>query len=115
MKFSSIVLAALPLTLALDFEQSALADSTLYSNGLVDGTETFTQIDNNVATSDSFTLAGASTLDTVTFGAWVSSGNTLSTVQWAIGTTPFSSNIDSGTATITAGTPIPGDGQGSTL
>jgi hypothetical protein len=51
--------------------------------------------------SDSFTLTYSPTnLTGMNFGAWEFPGDTMTSVSWAIGTTPFAANEGSGTAAV---------------
>jgi hypothetical protein len=78
----------------------ALAD-TLYDNSTSTSYQsTGWGIQSNLEISDSFTLAAPSTVSQISFGNWIASGDTLSSVDWAITTGPFSgSTLASGTAT----------------
>jgi hypothetical protein len=82
--------------------------STLYDNGLVNGTIGAWTIalsspgENEI--SDSFTLGSASTLTGAQIGLWLFHGDTATNVDWSIGTTSFGSNIGSGTAAVLTGT-----------
>ena len=76
----------------------AFADSTLYSNGPAnDQTLGFT-INSGFSVSDSFTLSQASTVTGATFDAWLFSGDSLTGVNWSIGTADFDSSQGTGTA-----------------
>jgi PEP-CTERM motif len=74
-------LAMIALTAA--FAVPASADSTVYSNGPING-----QVNANDITDDqianSFTLSGTTTLTKVDFGAWNVLGDTTTSVGWAI-------------------------------
>ena len=70
----------------------------LYSNGPIDGTFSGWTIDSGLAVSDSFTLAQASTVTSADFGAWLFPGDTLTSVDWSIGVTPFDASVGAGTA-----------------
>jgi len=76
--------------------------SILFDNYPINGTILGFQINGGVQISDSFVLSSAATLTGVNFGAWNFQGDTITSVEWAIGTTPFSSiGTDHGTATVT--------------
>jgi len=85
---------------------------TLYDNGPVNGTISAWNIGNAncfpsglpCAVSDSFTLSSFSTLTGAQIGLWLFQGDTATNVDWSIGTTPFGSNIGSGTAAALTGT-----------
>jgi hypothetical protein len=79
----------------------------LYSNGPINGTIGALFIGNveipnvgsfSYATSDSFVLSSASTVTGVDFGAWTAGGDSITSVQWSIGTTPGGSSLGSGVA-----------------
>ena len=69
----------------------------LYSNGPINGTITADLIDFGQSINDSFVLSSASTVTGVDFGAWTNPGDSVTSVQWSIGTTP-GGNTYSGTA-----------------
>ena len=76
--------------------------SILFDNYPINGTILGFQINGGVQISDSFVLSSAATLTGVNFGAWNFQGDTITSVDWAIGTTQFSSiGTDHGTATVT--------------
>jgi hypothetical protein len=52
--------------------------------------------------SNSFTLLSGATVNGVNFGLWMPSGATITSVQWAIGTDPFGTEMGSGSAGVTA-------------
>jgi hypothetical protein len=76
--------------------------ATLYDNGALNGTVNGFEIAGGYAVSDSFTLTSASVLYGINFGVWTFPGDTLSTVDWGITTTPgsFSNFLASGTASV---------------
>ena len=86
---------------------SAANASVLYTDGPVNGTYSAWTINFGFQVEDSFSLAGSSTLTGVDFGNWLS-GDTASTVDWAIVGTEGSQTpicgACSGTAALTAGT-----------
>ena len=53
---------------------------------------------NNYIVSDSFTLSASSTVTNASFYAWLTPGDSLESVEWSIGTTPYSNSLGSGTA-----------------
>jgi len=88
------------------------ADSKLYDNG-ADGFPTskydsFSQSSASIATvTEDFTLTTAATLDRVVFAELTlnlngSEAPIPATIKWSIGTSPFGTNIDSGTLTLTS-------------
>jgi hypothetical protein len=80
----------------------ASADTTLYdntgptSNG-GSGIGAWT-INLGYAVSDSFTLPSSSTVTSANFLIWLYSGDTLSSVDWSIGTSAFDTSIGAATA-----------------
>ncbi len=68
---------------------ATLSAETLYSNGGVNGTFAGLQISQAYATSDSFTLGSNSTLTGASnIGIWVDTGDTLTSFDWSISTSP---------------------------
>ena len=80
------------------FSAPASAD-TLYSNGYVDGHFDAWDIGGGFSISDSFTLTKTSTVTGVNFGAWVDTGDSLTSVGWSIGTTPFGGTVSDASTT----------------
>jgi len=62
---------------------------TLYSNGAANDEFLGWTINFGYSVSDSFTLSANSTVTGATFDAWLYPGDTLSTVDWSIGTAEF--------------------------
>jgi hypothetical protein len=95
--WASLLFAVLCLLVAAPAE----ADSLLYDNGPVNGTFDALLIGAGgyQPLSDSFTVGGNSTLTVAQVGLWVPSGNTPTSVDWAIGTVAGGSDIASGTST----------------
>ena len=73
----------------------------LYNNGPTNGTSNAYFIDVYVV-SDSFVPSGSS-MDRFEFAEWVGAGATPLTVDWAIGTSSFGSDVGSGSATFGQG------------
>jgi len=70
----------------------------LYLDGPVEGTQAGWGIYSGTnETSDTFTVGAGSTITGVTFGEWVGTAGTPTTLNWAIGSTSFSNNSGSGT------------------
>jgi hypothetical protein len=89
---------AVSILLAAASAVPAMAD-TLYDNGPLDGNTQSYTINFGFSVSDSFTLSGGpSNLVSTTIGLWVFAGDMPSTVDWAIGTSFFGSDIGSGTS-----------------
>ena len=78
----------------------ASADTVVYGNGPINGTIAGLHIDGNWSVSDSFSSTGSFNLTAAQVGLWVDSGAAPSTLDWAIGTNPFLSDVSSGTATL---------------
>lgn len=64
--------------------KSALAGVVLYDNGPANGSVAGWTISSGFEVANSFTLATSSTLTGVQFGAWLSSGDVGTNVDWAI-------------------------------
>jgi hypothetical protein len=75
----------------------ASADVDLYSNGPINGTFAAWIISGGLYVSDSFVLSSAATVTGADFGAWTFPGDTVTSVQWSIGTIPYG-NAYGGTA-----------------
>lgn len=88
----------------------ASADSTLYSSGPVNGTFNGWEIDGSNAVTNWFSETLSGTVTSATFAVWLTPGDTLSTVDWSLGTTPYGTQLGSGTATTTAIGSFPSQG-----
>jgi hypothetical protein len=99
LRTASLLIAVSTIALA------ANADVTLYSDGAPSGAYSAWTINYGFQVQDSFNLSSASTLTGVTFGSWLSTGDTASAVDWAIVTTEGTQTLAcagcSGTATLT--------------
>jgi hypothetical protein len=95
MRIATLSLLALCVTLASVPASAGL----LYSNGPLNGTLNGYNISVNEV-SDSF-IVPPSTATYFNFGVWVAPGDVPLTVDWAIGSTSFSSDIASGLSTLT--------------
>jgi len=63
--------------------------TTLYSDGAINGTSNAQYLDQGYAVSDSFVLSSDSTLTGVSnIGIWVTGGDTLTSFDWIISTSP---------------------------
>jgi opacity protein-like surface antigen len=80
-----------------------------YTNGDVNGTIVGWTISSSFSVADSFTLLSSETLNSVSFGAWVSPGDTEETVDWAIVDDP--ADCSSGTSC----SPVEASGAGAAL
>ncbi len=101
MKFNVAVLVVLLLVLA---GSSAYGSQVLFYSGpdqLTYGNFGLPSIADGYAVTDNFTIASNSTVGTIGFSAWILSGNTPTTIFWAITTTPgLTSVLGSGTASL---------------
>src|ERR1019366_6971321 len=86
------------------FAGQAHAD-TLYKNGPVNGICDLERwkvhsLDHNLRflVANSFTITSPSTIQGFNFAVWLYPGDTLTSVDWAVGTCTFCSDIGSGTA-----------------
>jgi PEP-CTERM motif len=64
-----------------------------YDNGPVNGQVDAWTINNGFAVSDSFHLANETEIQNISFWAWVEPGDTATSVEVAIGTTPFNNDL----------------------
>ena len=92
------------LDLALSFISLAMlafpvSGGTLYSNGPLNGTGNSIAISGGYATSDSFTVSGASTVTSFDFAVWNFSFDTTTNIDWSIGTSIGGSQNGAGTDT----------------
>jgi len=77
-----------------------------YISGPPNGTLGAYFIDNGNSVSNSFFPTTSFLMTGFVFAEWVPAGATPLTVDWAVGTSPFSSDIASGTSTIAPGPPF---------
>jgi hypothetical protein len=95
-----LILTALAIALLVGGQPNGA--ELLYSNGSVDNSLNSVgglNISSPEAVTDSFTVAAGATLSEAQIGVFpVSSSDTPSTVDWAIGTSKFGDNVSSGTA-----------------
>jgi hypothetical protein len=102
MKLRLASLLLLAFSLALPTEAHA---GVLYQNGPVNGicdiqnclVDAWT-VNFGFAVSDTFTMASNSTITGANFAFWMSPGDTLTSLDWEVGTVQFSNDIASGTA-----------------
>jgi hypothetical protein len=93
-------IVSLSLLTALALSAPAFAD-TLYSNGPTNGTINAFIIDGPGGTdgqtvSDGFVASASGDVSTLSFGEWVYTGLTPTSVSWALGTSAFGSDISGG-------------------
>ena len=100
MNIRSKALALLGVALGLAAFQ-AKADTLVYDNGPINGTIDARTINNSWVVSDSFAVTDNVNLSMATVGLWLSPGATPTSVDWAIGTTAFGSDISNGTSSLT--------------
>jgi hypothetical protein len=104
MKKSAILAVSILVLVGVLAAVPAFADSTLYdntgptSNGGSTDPGAWT-INFGFVVSDSFTLSSSSTVTGADFLIWLSPGDTLSSVDWSIGTTEYDTSLGSATAT----------------
>jgi hypothetical protein len=79
----------------------AFADAILYFNGALDGNTEGFDVTHGVV-SNSFNVWSDATMTGFDFASWNEASKVISTVDWAIGTTPFASDVDSGTASVSS-------------
>ena len=78
---------------------STAALAQVFTDFPVNGQISAFSISGGGSTSDSFTLASPATVGQVVFGAWVNTGDTVTSLTWAIGTTPYDTSLGTGVAT----------------
>ncbi len=91
------LLLKVPLLAAATITAPVLHAAVVYSNGAIDGTNDSYFITNPESITNSFVSTDAAILTSVELGLFVYSG-TPGSLQWQVGTTPFGSEISSGTA-----------------
>jgi hypothetical protein len=74
------------------------APVTVFDNFPINGTKNAYGFSNPNSISDSFVLSSPATLSQLNIGVWLQSGNTPTGATWAIGTTPFASDLGTGSA-----------------
>ncbi len=77
------------LGLVLLIATAAFANTTLYDNGPINGTEDAWTINFGYAVTDSFTLSSTSTITGFQFATWMYPGDTFVSVDFSVGTQPF--------------------------
>src|ERR1700722_10886448 len=84
MRIASLSLLALCLAVV-----PAVAQNDLYDNGAINGTVLGWTINFGFAVSDQFNLAGNSTVNGITFGAWLFPGDSLTSAEVSITSSEF--------------------------
>jgi hypothetical protein len=97
-KFFVLGLAAVALLVAAAGQSSA---GLVYDDGPVDATQSAWTVNFGYSVSNTFTVSSATSLTGAQIALWTFSGDTPLTVDWSIGTSPFGSDVSSGTATLT--------------
>jgi hypothetical protein len=96
MKMRTVLLSMMALCLTLA-AVPAMAQyncpANCYDNGPVNGQVDAWTINNGFAVSDSFHLANETEIQNISFWAWVEPGDTATSVEVAIGTTPFNNDL----------------------
>jgi hypothetical protein len=100
MRIASLSLLALCLAVV-----PAVAQNDLYDNGAINGTVLGWTINFGFAVSDQFTLGGNSTVNGITFGAWLFPGDSLTSAEVSITSSEFGgTSFFDQTVNFTAGT-----------
>ena len=83
---------------------SARADSVVYNNTGPSSLQSdgFTITANAYSVADSFTLASPVIIDAISFGDWVYSGDSLTSVEWEISSQPYAEGTVYGLGTVTS-------------
>jgi hypothetical protein len=103
MKTRTLPLAISAVSLILSVQAKA---SLVYDNGPIGASDYSAAFIDSVsaggpyAVSDSFTVSSATSLSSAQAGLWVDAGATPVSLDWSVGTTPFASDISSGTASL---------------
>src|SRR5580704_7007256 len=100
MRIASLSLLALCLTLAA---VPAMAQTDIYDNGPVNGQDLGWTINFGFTVSDSFNVgAGGATVTGASFWAWLIPGDTLTSVEFQIGSAAFGNELLDQTLSVTA-------------
>jgi hypothetical protein len=88
---------------ALSFAAVQAKATLIYDNGPINGTNGayYVYAGSGYSVSDSFTVTGSFSLGSAQAGLWVENGDAPSTIAWSIGSSPFASDISSGTSSFT--------------
>jgi hypothetical protein len=81
---------------------SAAEGQQLFNNFPVNGQISAFQVNAGYSVSESFTLSAGATAGEVSFGAWLTPGDSVTGVSWAIGTSAFDTSVASGVAGATS-------------
>lgn len=104
-----ITILSLFTILCIALSAPAFADNTLYNNGPTNGGVNgwFIGQGQSYVVSDSFQVSVNADIESFTFAQWVTAGSTPTTVDWALGSTSFGTDLTGGyrTADI-SGSPI---------
>jgi len=95
--------------------QPATAQTVVYDNGGVNGESGAVSIVWGWAASNSFTLSATTQITGVTFGAWVSPGNSVTAIDWGINDVFPPDFLSNGTASITSSTFVGTNSSGYSL
>jgi len=110
----SISVLALVVSLFVAGVPTLTASTVLYDNGPYNGTTDAYTINNGWLVSNGFTTSGG-TATGANFVVWAFSGDTLTSVDWAFGSTPGGTEYASGTASATLISDFGGNGIGYDL
>jgi hypothetical protein len=97
----SLKIVSFSLLTAFALSAPAFADTTLYSNGPTNGNNNGFYIDGpsgpfGQTISDSFVASASGNASILSFGEWVPTGDTPTSVSWSLGTSVFGDDISSG-------------------
>ncbi|HEX4133716.1 MAG TPA: choice-of-anchor D domain-containing protein [Bryobacteraceae bacterium] len=81
---------------------SSAKGQQVFSNFPVNGQISAFQINAGYTSSNSFTVASGATIGEIEFGAWLTTGDSVTGVAWSIGTAPFGATSGSGVAGATS-------------
>ncbi len=104
MKLSLSMLAAAG-ALVLVLLGNTAAQAQVYDNGPINGTVNAWTINVSYSVTDSFTISSPTILTGAQIGLWLFPGDAPTSVDWAIGTSMYGSDVSSGTSSPTNGAP----------
>ena len=76
--------------------------AVVYDNGPINGAVEAWTINYGYQVTDSFTVSSPTTLTGAQIGLWAYPGDSPTSVEWSIGSTPYGSNISSGTSSLSS-------------
>lgn len=90
---------AIPSFVFVVFMASTARSDQVYTNGATNGNLDYQEVSSGHEATEQFTITSPVTLTTASVGLWVYSQGAPTTLDWAIGTTPFDESLGSGLST----------------